>query len=143
MGYIKTPKRNKISRKRSIPKSIYLILHQICFYTMATVGAKSHDDKSLHEDEISKTPADPTLAIYLEFASQDSQWKDLHTKRLLRKVDWRLLPLLILMYLLNFLDRSNLAQARLGTLEKDLGMKGTDFNLATSILFVVCLVCNI
>lgn len=32
---------------------------------------------------------------------------------------------------------SNLAQARLGTLEEDLGMKGTDFNLATSILFVV------
>jgi hypothetical protein len=48
-----------------------------------------------------------------------------------------------LMYLLNFLDRSNLAQARLGTLEKDLGMKGTDFNLATSILFVVCLFCSI
>jgi hypothetical protein len=109
---------------------------------MATVGAKSRDDKSLHEDEIAKTPADPTLAIYLEFASQDSQWKDLHTKILLRKVDWRLLPLLILMYLLNFLDRSNLAQARLGTLEKDLDMKGTDFNLATSILFVVYLFCN-
>ena len=31
---------------------------------------------------------------------------------------------------------SNLAQARLGGLEEDLGMKGTDFNLATSILFV-------
>lgn len=31
---------------------------------------------------------------------------------------------------------SNLSQARLGTLEKDLNMKGTDYNLATSILFV-------
>lgn len=31
---------------------------------------------------------------------------------------------------------SNLSQARLGSLEKDLGMKGTDYNLATSILFV-------
>ena len=40
------------------------------------------------------------------------------------------------MYLLNFLDRNNLSQARLGTLEKDLGMHSTDFNLATSILFV-------
>lgn len=47
------------------------------------------------------------------------------------------MPLLILMFLLNYLDRTNLAQARLSTLEKDLGMKGTDFNLATSILFVV------
>lgn len=32
--------------------------------------------------------------------------------------------------------RSNLSQARLGGLEEDLGMTGTDFNLATSILFV-------
>lgn len=31
---------------------------------------------------------------------------------------------------------SNLSQARLGTLEKDLNMEGTDYNLATSILFV-------
>ena len=31
---------------------------------------------------------------------------------------------------------SNLSQARLGTLEEDLGMGGTDYNLATSILFV-------
>jgi len=34
--------------------------------------------------------------------------------------------------------RSNLAQARLGSLEKDLRMTGTNFNLATSIFFVVC-----
>lgn len=81
-------------------------------------------------------PADK-LDIYLSYASKDEEWKAHHTKQLLRKVDIRLLPLLVLMYLLNFLDRSNLAQARLGGLEKDLGMKGTDFNLATSILFVV------
>lgn len=83
-------------------------------------------------------PADK-LVLYLSYASKDEEWKAYHTKKLLRKVDIRLLPLLVLMYLLNFLDRSNLAQARLGALEKDLGMKGTDFNLATSILFVVSL----
>ncbi|KAF2493932.1 MFS general substrate transporter [Lophium mytilinum] len=37
---------------------------------------------------------------------------------------------------MNYLDRSNLAQARLGGLEDDLGMKGVEFNTATSILFV-------
>ncbi|KAJ5115695.1 Major facilitator superfamily domain general substrate transporter [Penicillium angulare] len=34
------------------------------------------------------------------------------------------------------LYQANLSQARLGSLEKDLGMEGTDYNLATSILFV-------
>lgn len=77
------------------------------------------------------------LETYLQFASKDQEWLSYHTKHLLRKVDLRLLPLLVLMYLLNFLDRNNLAQARLGGLEADLGMKGTDFNLATSILFIV------
>lgn len=32
---------------------------------------------------------------------------------------------------------SALAQARLGTLEKDLGLKGTEYNTITSILFIV------
>ncbi|KAI1110972.1 allantoate permease [Nemania sp. NC0429] len=76
------------------------------------------------------------IAMFRRFTEADENWHRAMKKKLMRKVDFHLLPLLILMYLLNFLDRNNLSQARLGTLEKDLGMKGTDFNLATSILFV-------
>ncbi|KAF7117318.1 hypothetical protein CNMCM5793_006067 [Aspergillus hiratsukae] len=75
-------------------------------------------------------------ALYEAYASKDPEWHRQMTRSLLRKVDLHLLPFLVVMYLLNFLDRNNLSQARLGTLEKDLGMTGTDFNLATSILFV-------
>ncbi|KAB8263700.1 major facilitator superfamily domain-containing protein [Aspergillus pseudonomiae] len=74
--------------------------------------------------------------IYQTYVSQSPEWHRKMTRQLLRKVDVHLLPCLIVMYLLNFLDRNNLSQARLGTLEKDLNMKGTDYNLATSILFV-------
>jgi MFS family permease len=70
------------------------------------------------------------------FANQGEEWQTQFEKKLLRKVDIRLMPTLVCMYLLNFLDRSNLAQARQGTLEADLKMSGTDFNLATSIFFV-------
>ncbi|KAI2731795.1 hypothetical protein DTO013F2_10609 [Penicillium roqueforti] len=75
-------------------------------------------------------------ALYHAYASKSPEWHRDMTKRLLHKVDWHLLPFLILMYLLNFLDRNNLSQARLGTLEEDLDMEGTDYNLATSILFI-------
>lgn len=106
-----------------------------------TNDKEKNDDGSLHEVEdlkpSSNGPSDPTLQIYLAFAAKDAEWKAAQSKKLLKKIDIRLIPFLILMYLLNFLDRSNLAQARLGSLEADLGMKGTDFNLATSILFVV------
>jgi hypothetical protein len=40
------------------------------------------------------------------------------------------------MYFWNYVDRGALAQARLNKLEKDLGMGGTDFNTAVSVLTV-------
>lgn len=40
------------------------------------------------------------------------------------------------MYFLNYLDRNALPQARLNSLEKDLNLKGVEYNTAISILFV-------
>ena len=40
------------------------------------------------------------------------------------------------MYFLNYVDRNAIAQARLNDLEEDLGMSGSDFNTAVSVLFV-------
>jgi hypothetical protein len=40
------------------------------------------------------------------------------------------------MYFLNYLDRNALPQARLNSLEKDLNLKGVQYNTAISILFV-------
>ncbi|GAB7366719.1 hypothetical protein MBLNU230_g0676t1 [Neophaeotheca triangularis] len=73
---------------------------------------------------------------YAQFTAADPEWHKAFEKKLLRKVDFRLIPLMIIMYLNNFMDRSALGQARLGTLEADLNMSGTDFNLSVSILFV-------
>lgn len=100
---------------------------------------------SLEMDEKVQPAVDPATATadnlkaggYAEhFESQSEEWRNKFEKKFLRKVDIHMLPCLIIMYLLNFLDRSNLAQARQGTLEVDLVMTGTDFNLATSIFFV-------
>lgn len=74
--------------------------------------------------------------MYADFAGRSAQWKQEQESMLLKKIDLRLMPLLTLIYLLNYLDRANLAQARQGNLEKDLGMTGADYNLATSIFFV-------
>ncbi|RSH95731.1 hypothetical protein EHS25_000823 [Saitozyma podzolica] len=60
---------------------------------------------------------------------------DQHQKKLLRKIDLRLLPTLFILLILNYLDRNALASARVQGIEKDLGMKGNDFNVAISILF--------
>ncbi|EON63154.1 hypothetical protein W97_02381 [Coniosporium apollinis CBS 100218] len=52
------------------------------------------------------------------------------TKRLVRKIDWVLLPFLALLFLLSFLDRTNIGNARLAGIEKDLGIKGLDYKIA-------------
>ena len=51
-------------------------------------------------------------------------------KKVLRKIDWRLIPLLQFLYMLTFLDRVNIGNARLWHLERDLNMEGYDYNIA-------------
>ncbi|PWI73896.1 MFS transporter [Purpureocillium lilacinum] len=114
---------------------------------MTLTSAKEHEQEEVDQvercsaiakehDGIVPGANEAQRQFFLEFASKDEEWRLIHEKKLLRRIDLHLMPFLVIMYLLNFLDRSNLAQARQGTLEKDLGMKGTDFNLATSIFFV-------
>jgi sugar phosphate permease len=57
-------------------------------------------------------------------------------KRLLRKLDLFIIPPIMLLYLLSFLDRVNIGNARLYGLEEDLGMSGSDYQTAVSLLFV-------
>ena len=55
--------------------------------------------------------------------------------KLLRKMDLRLIPLLALLYLMSFLDRGNIGNARLAGLEKDLGLVGNQYAWTLTIFF--------
>ncbi|KAI5777933.1 major facilitator superfamily domain-containing protein [Geopyxis carbonaria] len=57
-------------------------------------------------------------------------------RTLVRKIDARLLPMVVLMYILNYLDRNNIAAARLAGLEDELALTGTQYQTSVSILFV-------
>lgn len=59
----------------------------------------------------------------------ETMFDPVEERRIVRKIDWRILPLLILLYTLTFLDRVNIGNARLWNLEKDLGMTGNQYNL--------------
>ncbi|KAH7367765.1 high-affinity nicotinic acid transporter [Plectosphaerella cucumerina] len=71
------------------------------------------------------SPADATAPI-------DEQAE----KALLRKLDRWIVPPVMLLYLLSFLDRVNIGNARLYGMEEDLGMTGNQFQIAVSVLFV-------
>ena len=57
-------------------------------------------------------------------------------KKLVRKCDLHVLPAITLLYSLAFLDRINIGNARLQGLEKDLRMKGHDYNVALFVFFI-------
>lgn len=53
------------------------------------------------------------------------------TKAIIRKVDLHIVPVLVILYLLGFSDRTNIGNARLAGLEEDLGMneEGLEYNV--------------
>jgi hypothetical protein len=70
--------------------------------------------------------------------------EDLHVKcpphtterRLVNKIDWRVIPFLCIMYLLAFLDRVNIANANVFGLATELGLVNDQYNTALVIFFV-------
>ena len=52
------------------------------------------------------------------------------------KLDLTIMPAMVILYILNYLDRQNIAAARLTSLAGDLNMSTQQYNTAVSILFV-------
>ncbi|KAI7369408.1 MFS general substrate transporter [Hortaea werneckii] len=61
--------------------------------------------------------------------------KEKHNK-LLRKVDFRLVPVLALLYLCAHIDRANIGNAKIEGMLDDLNMSGIQYNIAVSIFFI-------
>jgi ACS family tartrate transporter-like MFS transporter len=64
----------------------------------------------------------------------DLKGNDAHAALVLRKVTWRLIPFLGLLYIFNILDRANVGFARL-TMQPDLGMSDAVFELGYGIFY--------
>ncbi|CRK15550.1 hypothetical protein BN1723_010706 [Verticillium longisporum] len=62
-------------------------------------------------------------------------WKDLE-KKVVRRLDMTMLPQLWILYMFNYLNRVNIAQARLNTFDEDLGLEDGDYQTAVAILTV-------
>ncbi|KAI1028920.1 hypothetical protein LB503_002081 [Fusarium chuoi] len=57
-------------------------------------------------------------------------------KKLRRKLDWYILPSVTILYLMCFVDRANIGNARLAGLEEDLGLTGYDYNLLLTVFYI-------
>ncbi|KAJ7906985.1 major facilitator superfamily transporter [Mycena leptocephala] len=86
----------------------------------------SHEEK--RQDEALNDPVEVDLAA---------------ERRLVRKLDLRLLPCLALTYLLAFIDRTNAGNARVAGLATELHLGNWGFNIGTCLYYVMLIVCEI
>ncbi|KAK6070282.1 transporter [Seiridium cupressi] len=64
-------------------------------------------------------------------------------KRVIWKVDIRLIPMLTILYLMSYLDRSNIGNAKIEGLNDELQLSGVKYNIALSIFFIPYILCEI
>ncbi|KAG1735896.1 MFS general substrate transporter [Suillus paluster] len=83
---------------------------------------KQHDEERLENSDLSLQNV-PTLTPEQE-------------RKLWRKIDLRLMPILSLMYLLSFLDRGNIGNAKLDGLVTQLDLTGNRYNIALTMFFI-------
>lgn len=86
----------------------------------------------------SKVPTTAVEAIkeYDEYIALKQTFTGVKLQHLIRKVDIHVLPQLMIIYLLSYIDRSNVGNAKLFGALNDLGMTGQDWNTALSVFFV-------
>merc|ERR1712070_928451 len=113
----------------------------------ATMSLFKHEDTAVQMERVSSSDLDAEKAHATEHAERLSELADPDAgkspeeraaidRKLMRKVDLWLIPWLCLLYLLSFLDRSNIGNARLAGMEEDLDMGGHDYNNALTIFFI-------
>lgn len=64
-------------------------------------------------------------------------------RKLVRKLDLLIIPLIMLLYLFSFLDRVNIGNARLYGLEDDLKLTGTQFQTAVAVIFATYIITEV
>lgn len=64
-------------------------------------------------------------------------------KRLVRKIDLYVVPTVAMIYLWCFIDRANIGNAKIAGMEKDLGLKGFQYNILLTSFYVSYIVFEI
>lgn len=122
----------------SIAKLIDHELFQFGHQRKAYYGSKHREDRQRprRRGELSAgTCLRPLLTWRQKVWGTDHQWPHVDEAKVLRKMDVRLIPMLAILYLLSFLDRGNIGNAKIQGMAKDLHLEGNEYNLCATIFF--------
>ncbi|WKT43694.1 Major facilitator superfamily [Fusarium oxysporum f. sp. vasinfectum] len=99
--------------------------------------------ESQHET-ISKSPGEATTATHFE-GTEKSQldsfnFTEYEERRLIRRIDLRLVPIVGLMYCVSLIDRTNVAAASIAGMMEDLQLIGNRYSIITLVFFTTYII---
>lgn len=87
----------------------------------------------MHEENV---PKSSTFDGYV--AATAPRYTPEEEAKVIRKLDWNVIPLLFLLYTLSVLDRTNLGNAKIAGLEDDIDIHGIRYNWLGTIFYISC-----
>ncbi|KAI4139435.1 MAG: hypothetical protein LQ341_004223 [Variospora aurantia] len=101
-------------------------------------GMSSEKSSTSHHDDspvAARLPASDEKGVVVDAESAGADTSGVDPKKVLLKMDLRLIPMLALLYLLSFLDRGNIGNARIEGLTETLNMTGPQYNWTLTVFF--------
>jgi hypothetical protein len=99
---------------------------------MGATPRNRHAGHSDYADE-SGMAKEPSLQHEERAQEEAPTFDEKRVKQVLRTIDFRLLPVLTLLYLLAFIDRGNIGNARIAGMNDDLNLSQTQYNIALTV----------
>ncbi|KAK6430813.1 Allantoate permease [Oleoguttula sp. CCFEE 5521] len=79
--------------------------------------------------------ADEALKAFASHDGQVLQLDEATNRRLLRKIDWNLMPIMCVVYGLNYLDKTSISYASVMGIKKDIGLVGDNYQWLGSMFY--------
>lgn len=96
-----------------------------------------------HQENVVEKPAGLTDSLRPEDEEFLIQFPEDARKRLIRKVDIRLVPMLLFLYLITYIDKVNIGNAKIEGLLPSLHMNGNDYNVALAVFFILYILAEV
>ncbi|KAK4631650.1 hypothetical protein CLAFUW4_02533 [Fulvia fulva] len=84
-----------------------------------------------------------SLEAKTDFSCGEVSWTEEEETRVRRKLDLQIVPMVTVLYLMCFLDRANIGNARIQGMAEDLNLVGYRFNWALSIFYIIYLLVEV
>ncbi|WQF86566.1 Putative major facilitator superfamily, MFS transporter superfamily [Colletotrichum destructivum] len=73
---------------------------------------------------------------HVEISSQGITWTEEEEKKLVKKIDLFLMPTIWLMYLLSYMDRTNIGNAKIAGMADDLSLSSSQYSIVLIVFFI-------